>query len=218
MSHQRFYKQEQEIIFNRVKDKIENEYNIEISEGHFSYILLEEDKDNDTISFCEKNNLNYVLFSIKKLDFINVNNPILNDKTLITKDFPLHNSFSILPKDCFNIKGGKFENIEFIQSIQNKIKSESLSSGFDESKLNSYFIPKNELGNKEKNEFLIFGHFNECFNVNSSFCRWLNNDDLYFYYYNKKGKLCKSKLQLKSKLNAKKYTLICSKYKIINKS
>ena len=218
ISHQRFYKQEHEIIFNRVKDKIENEYNIQISEGHFSYILIEEDKDNDTIKFCENNNLDYILFSIKKLDFINVNNPTLNDKTLITKDFPIHNSFSILPKDCFNIKDGKLENIEYIQNIQNKIKFESLPSGFDESKLNSYFVPKHEFGAKEMNEFFIFGHFDECFKVNSSFCRWLNNNDLYFYYYNKEGKLCKSELQLKSKLNEKKYTLICSKYKIINKS
>ena len=82
---QRFYREEHMIIMNRVKDKLEKKYDIKIKESHFSYILTEEERDEDTIKFCNENNLNYILFSIKELKFTQETIPIFTDKTLITK-------------------------------------------------------------------------------------------------------------------------------------
>ena len=52
IAQQKFYRDEHQIIFNRVKNKIEKEYDVVIIEGHFSYILNEEEQDQDTIEFC----------------------------------------------------------------------------------------------------------------------------------------------------------------------
>jgi len=82
---QRFYREEHMIIMNRVKDKLEKEYDIKIKEAHFSYILTEEERDEDTIKFCNENNLNYILFSIKELKFTQETFTLFTDKTLITK-------------------------------------------------------------------------------------------------------------------------------------
>ena len=82
---QRFYREEHMIIMNSVKDKLEKEYDIKIKEAHFSYILTDEERDEDTIKFSNENNLNYILFSIKDLKFTQETIPLFTDKTLITK-------------------------------------------------------------------------------------------------------------------------------------
>ena len=106
ISSHRYFREEHQLIFNRVKKKLENEYNIQINEGYFSYILSEEEKDYETIEFCDKNELNYIFFSIKELEFkgLSKDESIFNKKTFITKDFPYHNSFSILSSNNFKIK------------------------------------------------------------------------------------------------------------------
>lgn len=58
-------------------------------------------KDEETIKFSENNNLNYMLFSVQELTFKESKQPLLNEKTLITKIFPIHSSFSILPTEIF---------------------------------------------------------------------------------------------------------------------
>ena len=62
ISSHRYFREEHQLIFNRVKKKLEDEYNIEITEGYFSYILSDEEKDTETIEFCNKNKLNYFFF------------------------------------------------------------------------------------------------------------------------------------------------------------
>ena len=104
IASQRYYREEHQIIFNRVKSKIESEYNIIIKVCHFSYIFIDEEKDIKTIEFYENNNLSYYFFSVNNLKFTNLDSVILNDKTFITNDFPFHNSFTILPKNCFKLK------------------------------------------------------------------------------------------------------------------
>jgi len=104
---QRFYKEEHMIIINRVKSKLESEFDIEIKEAHFSYILNSDEEDKETIEFCQNNNLNYDLFSVNNLLFENLTKrSFLNDKTLFTKNFPFHSSFSILPKEKFEERKG----------------------------------------------------------------------------------------------------------------
>ena len=139
--------------------------------------------------------LNFAI-SYKKSDFINCSIPILNDKTLITKEFPLHTSFSILPSKCFKVKKGVIENNQYIQKVQNKLKLEIIKIKSLIQELNNLFPPKHSLS-EEKNTFLIAGHFDDCFEVNPSYCRWLNNKNLFYYYYEngeKKQTNVKSKL------------------------
>ena len=244
IAFQRYYREEHKIIFNRVKSKLESEFNITISKGYFGYIFIYEEKDDLTIKFCEKNNLRYFLFSIIEKEFKNLDNNILNDKTFITDDFPFHNSFTILPKKFFKLNEGKFKNLNYIQKIQKSLSFSKIPNKIQK-KLAGIFLPKHKLGENENNEFFVYGNFNEIFEVNESYCRFLNNNDLYFYCPKKNKKTNEIEVMKKgeneeigenedigenkkeeewekikfldgSRLSKEKYTLICSKYKIKN--
>ena len=213
-----YFREEHQLIMNRVKKKIENEFNIKINEGYFSYILSEEDKDKETIEFCDNNNLYYIFFSVANLEFKGLEEykSIFNEKSFITKNFPYHNSFSILSSNNFKIKNKKLENYDYIESIEKQLNEEKISQQI-ENDLNKYFIPKHDLEKDEKNQFYIYGHFDNAFPVNPSFCRWLNNKNQFFYYYNKENEYKKTNFIYKNIYSSKNFTLICSKYKIKNK-
>ena len=211
---QRFFREEHMIIMNRVKSKLEKEYDIKIIEGHFSYILTEEEKDQDTIKFCEDNNLNYMLFSIEELKFTKIDYPLFTDKTLITRKFPFQTSFSILPREIFAIENETLIKKDYIQTIQNKLEYEKIESNLY-NKLNKIYKTAYDLPDGDANEFAIFGNFKEVFQVNNSFCIWFNNKSKSFYYYNNENHYVKSDFKYSKKLSDENYTLICSKYKII---
>ena len=210
---QRFFREEHMIIMNRVKSKLEKEYDIKIDEIHFSYVLTIEELDEETITFCKNNNLHYILFSIKDLAFKENIFPLFNDKTFITNTFPFHTSFSILPKKMFKISKGILKNEKDIYDIQKKLIYEKIENELFES-INNYFKPINALSESDENEFVILGHFNEMFEVKKSLCLWFNNNNLYFYTYKKNGKHLKYGLKYPKKLSKENYSLICSKYKI----
>ena len=208
---QKYFREEHMIIMNRVKSKLEREFDIKIKEGHFSYILAYEEKDDEVIEFCEKNNLNYMLFSMKELCFKKIDFPIMNEKTFITKIFPIHSSFSILPKENFL---GNFD-YDGVKKFQNKLNYYALEENLS-NKLKIYFKPVEKIEENDTNEFIIFGHFNNLFKVNNLFCLWFNNDDLFFYYYDNNCNIIKSNLEYTRKLSSgEKFSLICSKYKIM---
>ena len=209
----RYYKEEHKIIFNRVKENLEKRYSIYIDEGYFSYILVYEERDEKTISFCEANSLNYYLFSVKDIKFTN-NQLLFNDNCLITKEFPIHSSFSILPKKMFETdKKGNLINIKYIKNLENKIKFEKISEKF-KGILSQFFEPKNSEISPEINEFLIAGNFDEIFEVNHCFCIWVDNDNSSLIYTNKNQKKYVMKIDDFEKLSKLKYSLLCSKYKI----
>ena len=106
------------IILNRVKSELEKEYDIIIKEGHFSYILPYEESDKETIDFCHNYNLNYFLFSIIQLSFIQLNDIIFTEKTLITDKFPVQSAFSILPEKEFDMKNMRLIKYESIKNFQ----------------------------------------------------------------------------------------------------
>ena len=213
---QLYYKEEHMIIINRVKSKLENEFDIEIKEAHFSYILNNDEEDKETIEFCQNNNLNYYLFSFNNLSFDSLKSPFLNEKTLVTKDFPFHSSFSILQEDKFDIKNGMLANYEYIKTIQKKLIFEDIENDL-EKLLDKKYELINDLAKNDKNTFKIFGHFDEIFEVNDSFCIWFDNNDFSIYYnnnniYEKLGK------KFPKKLSNKNFSLICSKYSITKKN
>lgn len=105
------------------------------------------------------------------------------------------------------------EKYDYIKDIQNQLKAEIISTNIKED-LDTFFAPKYDLKKNEKNQFYIYGHFDEMFPVNPSFCIWLNNKNLCFYYYNKENECKKTKYKNKSALSKKNFTLICSNYKL----
>lgn len=211
---QLYYKEEHMIIINRVKSKLESEFDIEIKEAHFSYILNSDEENKEIIEFCKNNNLNYHLFSVNNLSFVALTkSPFLNDKTLVTKDFPFHSSFSILPEDKFDVKKGMLVEYEYIKKIQNKLIFEGIGNDL-EILLRKIYKLIYDLSKNDKNTFKIFGHFDEIFEVNNDFCIWFNNAELSFYKYIKNKGYLPSKLKYSKKLSDKNYSLICSKYKI----
>ena len=209
----RYYREEHKIILNRVKKNLEEKYSIKIDEAHFSYILLYEEQDKNTINFCDKYSLKYYLFSIEKLCFQN-DNLIFDDKSLITKEFPVHSSFSILPKEKFKINSnGVIEKMEEIIKFEKEIKFTEISEEF-KIRINQLFKPKDNKINSEENEFLIVGNFNKKIDVNNRFCFWFDNNQLLIIYRDKDNKEVNIKLDIANKLSNLNYTLICSKYKI----
>ena len=211
---QRFYKEEHMIIINRVKSKLESEFDIEIKEAHFSYILNSDEEDKETIKFCQNNNLNYYLFSVNNLSFENLSKrSFLNDKTLVTKNFPFHSSFSILLKEKFEEKEGKLVEYEYIKKIQKTLIFEDIERAL-EILLNKNYKLIYDFAKNDKNTYKIFGYFDEIFKVNNDFCIWFNNEELCFYMFKKNKGYLPSKLKYSKKLSDKNYSLICSKYKI----
>ena len=208
----RYYRGEHKIIFNRVKENLEIKYGIIIDEGYFSYILLSDDKDENTIKFCDDNSLKYFCFSVENVGFEN-GNLSFDNKSLITNNFPPHSSFSILPKNCFETDyKGKLLKMEYINEKENSFKFEKITGDL-KGILNQYFVPKDNL-NMKNNEFLIAGSYNEIFEVNHCFCVWMDNHKLSLIYTDKNKKVYTIKLYKFLKLSDLKYTLICSKYKI----
>jgi len=215
-NHQHFFRGEHEIIMNRVKTKIEREYDINIVEAHFAYILTYESQDTNTMDFCEKNSLKYYLFNVEKLSFENDISSI-NSLTFITKDFHCHNSFSILPKTKFKIEKNELSEKGYIGKIQNNLKFENIEQDLYKL-LNKNYPVIYDLPENDKNEFNIYGHFKKLFNVNNSFCIWFSNKDLSFYRFKKEDQsYYKTTIKYGKKLSDKEFTLICSKYRINKK-
>ena len=214
ISSNRYYREEHKIILNRVKENLEDKYSIKITEGHFSYILIYEAKDEQTIKFCEENKLKYIFFSVENMKFID-QKLSFDDKSLITKEFPIHSSFSILPEKMFvkEDKGWKLQNLSEIQDLEDKINFKTIDDDIIAT-LKQNFVLKNSLIKEMDNKFLIAGDFENTFDVNPNFCIWMNNDTHYFIYTDKKKKIYKIKLDDYKRLSNKKYTLICSKFKI----
>lgn len=154
----RYYREEHKIIFNRAKENLEEIYSIKIDKGYFAYILVYEEQDEKTIAFCKKNSLKYYLFSIKELKFT-TDILLFDDISLITKEFPIHSSFSILPKKIFEKDNkGDLKNIEKIINLEKKLQFKKISEEL-KGYICQYFIPKNSEINSGKNDFLVAGSF-----------------------------------------------------------
>ena len=112
------------------------------------------------MNFVIKINLIIFFFSIKNLIFKGLDefNSIFNEKTFITKDFPYHNSFSILSSNNFNIKNKTLEKYDYIKDIQNQLKAEIISTNIKED-LDTFFAPKYDLKKNEKKSILYIWPF-----------------------------------------------------------
>ena len=158
--------------------------------------------------------------SLKKLK-ISMKIKIYFPYCLITKDFSIHSSFSILPKQLFNIDSkGILKNLNYILNSEKKLNFSKITINI-ENTLKQYFLVKNAKLKMEDNEFLIVDNFNEMFDVNPNFCIWIDNDNLNLIYKikDKENIFIDIKLTQYTRITYYKYTLICSIFKIkcINK-
>ena len=127
--------QEHEINYFFIKKYIENIYNIEIVEGYFYYILKSvNDKIIDINTYSKYKGM-CLGFDVNK-GFIN-KNLVLDEKSLITKNFSLFNEVNLLKNDI-NVNA-----IEKIKSLKN-ISPEKLDD-------NIFKILKNLIDNKNNN-------------------------------------------------------------------
>ena len=146
---------------------------------------------------------------MKKMAFENTT-LLFDDKCFITNNFPIHSSFSILPKESFETdKDGYLKEIDNIIKLEKKIKFEKIDEEILKI-LSQYFIPKEPT---QKNEFLKVGDFDKKFDVNYRFCIWMDNKNSSLQYYDKNRKLFSIELENNKRLGEKEYSLICSKYK-----
>ena len=198
---------------NRVKENLEQGFDIKIIGGYFCYIFTDYSNDETSLKFCEKYNIPYLNFSFMHMEF-DKNNPFTLDKCLITNDFPFHNYFSILPAKKFNFQDTinnnnyddiiKYKNIFILEPINYEIQQ----------KLSFYF--KVEV-NEEQNEFAIFGFFDKKENFSAKFCIWYDVKKKEINYYeNNEERIEKINLDFTNFNNREKnWILICSKFKYI---
>ncbi len=118
VSSQRLYKEEHEIVLSRVKENLEEEFDINIIEGDFCYIFTNLSNDKTTLEFCEEYNIPYLQFSFQTMEF-NEEFPFNLEKCFITNNFPFHNYFSILSKENFKFANG-FKNNNYKDIIKYK--------------------------------------------------------------------------------------------------
>ena len=167
----------------------------------------------ETIKFCEDNNLKYILFSVKEMKFMS-EKLSFDDQSLITKEFPIHSSFSILPEKTFVKEGVKLKKFNYILDIEKKLNFKNIDDDNINTVLKQNFVPKNSLINEKDNEFLFAGDFDKTFEVNPSFCIWMHNENKCLIYTDKKKNCYEIQINNSKRKCDKKYTLICSKFKI----
>ena len=214
INSQILYKEEHEIALNRVKSNLEESFNIKIIAGYFCYIFTNFSQNNTVISFCEKYKIPYLEFSFEEMKF-NQNKPFNLEDCLITKKFPFHNYFSILPDTKFKFENILSDNYDEIIKYKN-LFTFILIKDENEKKLKWIFKINNKSTSfNPNNEFAICGFFDNIQNFSKKFCIWYNVKEMKIYYYeNDDIKSIEEKLDFSDANSEKKeWVLICSKYK-----
>jgi len=101
------------------------------------------------------------------------NFPFNLERSFITKNFPIQNSFSILPPEKFETNNNKLILYDEIKSIQKNLIYIKISEE-NENILNKCF---------GVNEYFILGYFKDKFDV-TKFCFWYDKQKEEIYYKN----------------------------------
>ena len=204
IASQRYYKEEHELILRNVKKNIENKFDVEISEGYFFYIFSSQKLDKNTIEFCNEYNFEYTLFSPDKMEF-DYNFHFNLEHSFITNNFPIHNSFSILPPEKFETNNkNKLIFYNEIKSIQKNLITIKISEE-NEKILNKYF---------SSNEYFVLGYFDKKFDV-TKYCLWYDKSKEEIYYKNFSGENILSEKLIFDKENTDNFVLIGAKNDIL---
>ena len=70
INNQILYKEEHEIALNRVKNNIEEDFDINIIGGYFSYIFTNFSENTKVIEFCKQYNISYLEFSFEEINLM----------------------------------------------------------------------------------------------------------------------------------------------------
>ena len=106
------------------------------------------------------------------------NFPFNLERAFITRNFPIQNSFSILPPEKFETNNNKIILYDEIKSIQKNLIYIKIS-GENEKILNKYF---------SKNEYFVLGYFKQKFDVNK-YCFWYDKSKEEIYFKNFLGEI-----------------------------
>ena len=205
LASQRYYKEEHELILGNVKKNIENKFDIEISEGYFFYIFSSQELDKNSIEFCKEYNFEYVLFSPDEMKF-DYHLSFNLERSFITNNFPIQNSFSILPPEKFETNNkNKLIFYNEIKSIQKNLINIKISEQ-NEKILNKCF---------GVNEYYVLGYFKQKFNV-TKYCLWYDKSKKEIYYKNSIEEITLSKnLIFDNKENTDNFVLFGLKKEIL---
>ena len=127
----RLSKEEHELVLRIVKINLENEFNINIEEASFIYVLSKKDgniQDQKTKIDCEYNKIAYIGFDIEDHDNNNEYKIELKD-TFITNSFPIHNSASLL---ALQNKKNLSEYLKYKVIIDKNISSSQVLKDYNE--------------------------------------------------------------------------------------
>ena len=214
ISTQILFKEEHELALNRVKENLQKDFNVTIIGGYFCYIFTNYNKDNRARTFCENYKIPYLEFSFEDMKF-NKNKPFILKDCFITKNFPFHNCFSILPDNKFKFKNLNENNYEEIIKYKNLFDFIPIE-GEIKNQLNWIFKINNKSSPfNPNNDYAIFGFFDKMHDFNKKFSIWYNTKENKIYYYKDDNiESIKKELNFNDVNSQKKeWVLICSKYK-----
>ena len=197
----RMTKDEHELILGIVKQNIENEFDINIDEAYFIYVLSEKNQkieDNETEKDCNKKGISYIGFDIGiiKDNFTNKNDKYLINlnKAFITNLFPIHNCSSLLIyqkteimeysllKELINtnLKNSKQIEKEDFEIIKKLIKNKYDQKDIDESQFKYFDLKINNGVGYLINDFLTEFCFLIADFKNAKFNKKINYNCLFF--------------------------------------
>ena len=213
----RLSKEEHELILRAVKLNLENEFEINIEEAYFIYVLSKKNgeiEDKETKNDCDKNKIEYIGFSIDTFEKDN-EYKIDYEKALITKIFPIHNSISLLFYK--NNKEDETNYLKFMPIINDNIKL-----SFELKDYNEYIeqLFKNKYDNSafsiEKFKYFevnksVFEKNREILNYLSDFCFLINianNGKTITIYFKKTAHNFKTNFKITSDKPKKTYQIL----------
>ena len=178
----RLTKEEHELILRSVKMNLENEFNIDIEEAFFIYVLSKKDgkiQDEKTKKDCDNNHIQYIGFDIDDLENNNEYKIDLKN-AFITNLFPIHNSASLLAIQKEN-KSNESEYLKLKIIIDENIKlSQELKDHIEFIK--KLFINKYDNSEFSPNQFRYFELKYSLFEKNKKLLNYLS--DFSFLIFN----------------------------------
>ena len=136
--------------FEIIKNNCYQYFGIEIIDGYFSYILYYEDKDMDTVYYCQKNNIGYFFYSFYSSNFVDdLGFPIT---TCLKEEYMIHKN-----KNYIKLKNFQRNFSYMMNHLKHKIKENKpilpeIEHEIPENKLENLYLGKKIFYSKFRDE------------------------------------------------------------------
>ena len=136
--------------FEIIKNNCYQYFGIEIIDGYFSYILYYEDKDMDTVYYCQKNNIGYFFYSFYSSNFVDdLGFPIT---TCLKEEYMIHKN-----KNYIKLKNFQRNFSYMMNHLKPKIKENKpilpeIEPKFPENKLENLYLGRKIYYSKFRDE------------------------------------------------------------------